>query len=516
MSLLFESISKSFAGIRALQDVSLEVRDGAVLGLVGENGAGKTTLMNVLGGVVEPDSGTMSIAGEEYKPTSPADAIRSRVAFIHQELNLFTNLSIAENIFIDRFPKVFSMFLDTRALNERARPVLRELNLDLSPSVTVETLSPGERQMVEIAKALAAEASIIIFDEPTTSLTDNETNRLFSIIRQLRDSGRTVIYISHILEDVLELADDVAVLRDGRLVGAGSVEDFSTDRMISLMVGRDITNLYPEKTAVPTGEPVLVANRVSQPGIVRDISFSLRRGEILGLFGLMGSGRTELARILFGIDPFESGTIESGDQVFQSLGPQARIDAGLAFVTEDRREEGLLMESPISENLALVSLSRYTQTPAALVNDRKLVAAGESMKEQLRIRTGDIQLLPAKSLSGGNQQKVVLGKWLLTDPSILILDEPTRGIDVGAKYEVYSIVDKLAAEGAGVLMISSELGELIGMSDRILVMSRGEVTGEFARDEFEKEAILRAAFRQSEIIADAGSAETGANKEADR
>jgi ABC-type sugar transport system ATPase subunit len=498
----FEGISKSFFGINALKEVTLDMESGAILGLIGENGAGKTTLMNILGGVLPPDSGQMRLFGRPYQPAGPAEAIDRGVAFIHQELNLFTNLTVAENIFIGGFPryKAFPL-VDKKRMNSEAEPLLHSINLEVSPSTKVETLSPGERQLVEITKALAADAKIIIFDEPTTSLTAKETRKLFDIIRQLRGEGKSIIYISHILDDVVALVDEVAVLRDGKLMATGPKEEFPIRRMISLMVGREIENLYPEKTSRPGAEPMLSVRGISQPGIVRDISLDLHKGEILGLFGLMGSGRTELARIVFGIDPHKEGDVLVEGEPLTSDDPQACIDKGMAFVTENRREEGLLMDHTIAENLGLVSLPEFVTGIGKFVREAEMYEAGGEMKETLSIKSGDISEALAKSLSGGNQQKVVIGKWLMSKPKILILDEPTRGIDVGAKYEVFTIVNRLASQGTAVLVISSELEELEAMCDRILVMSRGELTGTFERQEFDREVLLAAAFRQSEVIA---------------
>ncbi len=497
----FEGISKSFFGINALNDVTLEMEAGTILGLVGENGAGKTTLMNILGGVLPADSGHMRLFGEEYVPLGPAAAIERGVAFIHQELNLFTNLTVGENIFISGFPryKAFPL-VDKKRMNNSAEPLLQSINLDVSPGTKVETLSPGERQLVEITKALAADAKIIIFDEPTTSLTAKETRKLFDIIRQLKEAGTSIIYISHILDDVLALVDDVAVLRDGKLMATGPKEEFPIRRMISLMVGREIENLYPEKSSTPGSVQMLSLQGISQPGIVRDISFDLHKGEILGLFGLMGSGRSELARIVFGIDPHKEGEVLVEGEPLTAEDPQGCINRGMAFVTENRREEGLLMDHTIAENLGLVSLPAFVTGLGKFVRESELYDAAREIKETLSIKSGDISEALAKSLSGGNQQKVVIGKWLMSKPKILILDEPTRGIDVGAKYEVFTIVNRLASQGTAVLVISSELEELEAMCDRILVMSRGEMTGAFDRAEFDREVLLAAAFRQSEVI----------------
>lgn len=489
-------ISKAFFGVPALHDVSLGVREGGVLGLIGQNGAGKSTLMNIIGGVIQADSGTVTFAGEAYAPRSPAEASGRGIAFIHQELNLFTNLTVAENIFMGGFPQRRLgplRLIDRTLMRQRTQALLAPLELKLSHDTLIDDLSPGERQLVEIARALHSDARLIIFDEPTTSLAARETERLFRIMRRLREAGKTMIYISHILSDVKELADDVAVLRDGELVGSGEVAEFNVARMISMMIGRDLGQLYPPRKGQPASEVVLEVKGVSQAGIVKDISFGVRRGEIVGIFGLMGSGRTELARILFGLDPFEEGELLMNGVPLQGS-PQDSIRRGLAFVTENRREEGLMMEATIASNLALVALRDYARPPLGVVAANRLLAEARGVSAVLQVRSGDIGEQPVKSLSGGNQQKVVIGKWLMSGPKLFIMDEPTRGVDVGAKYEIYSIMGDLAAGGNSVLFISSELDELMGMCDRMLVMSRGEITGDFAKRDFNKSSVLHAAF----------------------
>jgi ribose transport system ATP-binding protein len=496
-------VSKAFFGIHAVQNVSLDLGRGRLLALIGQNGAGKSTLMNIVGGVVRADSGLMFLDGAAYDPHSAADASRSGIAFIHQELNLFTNLTIAENIFIDRFPqRKFGplSLIDRAGMHQRTRDLLTQVNLDLQPDTPVERLSPGERQLVEVAKALHLDARIIIFDEPTTSLTTRETERLFDLIRRLREAGTSIIYISHILGDVMRLADDIAILRDGQLVAAGPRTEFDVGRMITLMIGRAIEQLYPPRRSAPQSGILLATRDLTARGIVKNVSFILHRGEVLGLFGLMGSGRTELARMIFGLDGFDSGELLVRDNALQHHTPQSSIRNGLAFITENRREEGLLMNMTIAENIALAALPRFGATPLQIIERSRLADAAATAAELLQIKTGSVTL-PAKSLSGGNQQKVVIAKWLMSRPSIFIMDEPTRGIDVGAKYEIYSIIDRLAADGGGVLFISSEIEELLAMCDRILVMSKGEIVGEFARGGFDKEKILRSAFREEVVAA---------------
>ena len=495
--LRFENLGKDWFGVPAVRDLTLDVAEGQVLGLIGENGAGKSTLMNMIGGVTAPSHGGMLWRGAPYAPASAADATAAGIAFIHQELNLFTNLTVAENLFIDAFPRragLLRPLIDRRAMRERAEAILGRLALDIPSDRTLDALSPGERQLVEIARALHREASLIIFDEPTTSLTSRETDRLFATIEGLQREGRTIIYISHILQDVRRLASRVAVLRDGRLVGEGQTPDFDIPRMIRTMIGRDLATVYPVRTAPPRERAVLEVRSLTAPGVIEDVSLSVREGEILGLFGLMGSGRSELARILMGLDPAASGEARLDGRPLRG-GPRERIRAGLAFVTENRREEGLMMDASIRDNLALPAIESFS---GRLWLDReRLVASTEALRDTVRLKAQDLGRQAVRTLSGGNQQKVVIGKWLPTRPRLFILDEPTRGVDVGAKSEIYAIADRLAAEGAGLLVISSELDELMGLCDRIAVMSRGEIVAVVNRADFEERRIIATAFRQT-------------------
>jgi ribose transport system ATP-binding protein len=492
--LQFDQISKSFFGVPVLREVSLTVPRGQTLGLVGENGAGKSTLMNILGGVLRADDGRMLLDGEAYAPLAPADAAQRGVGFIHQELNLFTNLSVAENIFISDFPKrrfARLSFVDRRAMRERTKALLDVLDLRVAPETLIESLSPGERQLVEIAKALSIDARLIILDEPTTSLTSRETEQLFAVIDRLRAQGISMIYISHALEDVLRMCDEIVVLRDGAVAGSGVRADFTVERMVTLMVGRQLEQLFPLREGRLTNDAILEARALTQPGIINNINFRLHRGEVLGVAGLMGSGRTELARILFGLDQVASGEIRAGGIVINQLSTRQRIEHGLAFLTEDRRAEGLMMDASIADNIALAALPRFAGAAALdLASVKKAVG---KTAEAVRIKSADLYHQPVRTLSGGNQQKAVFAKWLLAEPSVFILDEPTRGIDVGAKHEIYRLINDLAARGAGVLLISSEIEELIGTCDRILVMANGEIRDCLARPEFGRERILRAA-----------------------
>ena len=489
-------LRKSFSGVEVLHGVDFSLGHAQALGLVGENGSGKSTTMNILGGVFPSDGGTMRLNGREYVPTSPRDARANGVAFIHQELNLFKNLSIAENLFLGDFPRLGGKWplINRRAALKRTAELLALVDLELSPSTPVGRLSQGERQLVEVAKALRTEARIIIFDEPTTSLTTRETERLFEIIERLKTQNIAIIYISHILGDVRRLCDDIVVLRDGAVVEALPTEMLTPERLISSMVGRTIDQLFPPRTSRPrAGEPVLTVKGLSQPGVIKDIAFTLQPGEVLGVSGLMGAGRSEMARILFGLDPHAKGDIIVDGQRLDEVSPRACIARGMAFLTEDRRGEGLLMEASVTDNIALPSLINYARGFAYIVDGKSLAGDARRASRTVLINAHDIDRTPAKHLSGGNQQKVVIAKWLLRNPRVFILDEPTRGIDVGAKYEVYKIINQLAADGAGVLLISSELEELLGMCDRILVMRRGEIRSMHQTSAFDRELILKSA-----------------------
>jgi ribose transport system ATP-binding protein len=498
MALLqLENITKSFFGVEVLHGVNLTLERGKIVGLIGENGSGKSTTMNILGGVHQPDSGRMSIDGVPYAPTSPRDALANGISFIHQELNLFPNLSIEENLYIRGFPKLHWMLpvIDRKKIRTRTKQLLELVDLQIPPGTLVSRLSQGERQLVEIAKALSTDARIIIFDEPTTSLTRNEIDRLFNIVDRLRKQQIGVIYISHILNDVLRLADSITVLRDGNVVGSAEKSEFTIDRMISMMVGRSIKQLFPKRNGGSSGEPLLKVEGLTQPGIIRNVSFSIARGEILGLAGLMGAGRSETARILFGLDSHKSGTIEIEGQKLENADAHAAMRAGMAFLTEDRRAEGLLMNLPIYDSEALPNLDAHSHSATGWIDNKALQSKAEDYSKQVQLNTAGIGSVLARNLSGGNQQKVVLAKWLMRKPRLFILDEPTRGVDIGAKAEIYRIINALVDEGCAVLMISSEMEELIGMCDRILVMSNGEITGSFNRKEFNQERILEAAMR---------------------
>ena len=432
--------------------------------------------MNILGGVFPADEGDMALAGSVYRPRDPAEAARCGVSFVHQELNLFPNLTIAENIFLNDLPRS-RLGLDRRALHARARVFLERVRLKHDPHTPVERLSAGERQLVEIARALRERARLLVLDEPTTSLSQPETERLFEIVADLRGEGIALVYISHNLNDVLRLADTIAVLRDGALVAEGPRSGFSAADLIRQMVGRPIERLFPSRAAPAGTEVLLEAIGLCRRGALRDITFQVRTGEVLGIAGLMGSGRTELCRAVFGLDPLDDGEIRIRGERLARPSPARCMTRGMAFLTEDRREEGLLLDATIDDNIALASLKRFDRF--GFVSNRKIQDDSERMAGALAIAGS--RRRSARMLSGGNQQKVVLAKWLLREAVLFLLDEPTRGVDIGAKAEIYEIMNRLTARGAGILLVSSELEELLGLSDRILVMRGGMLRGEFAR-----------------------------------
>jgi ABC-type sugar transport system ATPase subunit len=497
--LRIEGLSKSFFGVEVLHGVGFALHEGEVLGLVGENGSGKSTTMNILGGIHQPDSGTVTLGGRPYRPARPRDAQDAGLAFIHQELNLFENLSIEENLFISGFPQYGRRLplIDRRQIRKRTAEMLEMVDVRYPPSTPVSRLSQGERQLVEIAKSLSFDAKIIILDEPTTSLTRRETEKLFAIMERLRDQGIGLIYISHILGDVLRVCDTIQVLRDGYLVGGGPAAEQNIDGIIGMMVGRTIENLFPPRDTRPQEAPALEVEGVTQRGVVKDVSFTLRKGEVLGVAGLMGAGRSELARIVFGLDEFESGTIKVDGAPLETVTPELCMARGIAFLTEDRRGEGLMMDASVSDNTALASLRAYAAKLTGWIGRGRLDDDVAEVSRRVQVNTTDYRNTLVKNLSGGNQQKVVIGKWLLREPKVFILDEPTRGIDVGAKFEVYKIINQLVAEGTAVLFISSEMEELIGMCDRILVMHRGEITAIHDRHDFDSERILETAMATS-------------------
>jgi ribose transport system ATP-binding protein len=486
--LVLKDINKGFFGAMVLHNISLDVRKGEILGLVGENGAGKSTLMNILGGVLPPDTGSMELKGQPYSPSNPRDADKARIAFIHQELSLFSNLTVAENMFIDDLPTTALWSVQFEKMRTEAREYIEKFGVNTTPDAKVETLSMGIRQTIEITKALIKNAEIIIFDEPTTSLSQTEKDNLFKIIPQLKAQGVTIIYISHIIEDVFHLCDRIAVLRDGLLVGVQGKDQVSYNQVVKMMVGRELNQVYPtiEKNI---GEVVYRAKHIQRGKAVKDVSFDLRVGEIVGLFGLMGAGRTELVRCLFGADPIDAGEIEFKGKHYRRISPEISINKGIAFITEDRRQEGLLMPKTVKENIVLAKLNDLRER-FGVISSKKEDQEADMVIKELNVKVQDKNKQAAKNLSGGNQQKVVISKWILKEPSMFIMDEPTRGVDVGSKYEIYTIINTMAKNGATVLFISSEMEELMGICDRIMVMSKGKLVAEVPKSDYSQEKII--------------------------
>ena len=487
--LKMNDIWKSFFGVRVLHGIHLELGKGEILGLVGENGAGKSTMMNILGGVLKKDKGTMELEGKPYDPVSPKSATGAGIVFIHQELNLFSNMTVAENMFIDGFPTVFGGAIDKRAVRLSCIQYIEKYELPVRPETKIETLPMGTRQMVEIAKALIKSARIIIFDEPTTSLSHREKEKLFDTILNLKANGISVIYISHILEDVFRLCDRISVLRDGRIAGTKWKADFSEKEIIKMMVGRELNQAYPTFEERSIGETMLKAVDVTRGTVVKGVSVELKSGEIVGLYGLMGAGRTEFVRAIFGVDTMDSGEVHVRGKKVEKLTPLSCIKLGMAFITEDRREEGLLMPKSVRDNLIIIKLrdilGRFT-----VVDRKREISLSNSAIEDLKVKVSEPGIQAVNSLSGGNQQKVVFGKWVLKEPQIFIMDEPTRGVDVGAKFEIYTIITGMAKKGSAILMVSSEMEELMGVCDRILVMKNGKISGEVPRPDFHQETIV--------------------------
>lgn len=489
--LKLNSICKSFSGVNVLQNINLSLDKGKVLGLVGENGAGKSTLMNIVGGIHKPDEGNIYIEGEETVHKNPLEALEKGIAFVHQELNLFNNLTVVENIYITNFPKNKVGSISYKKMAEKAKTVISELDTGIDVNKPVGELTMGQRQLVEIAKAIEHNAKIIIFDEPTTSLSNNEKEKLFVIVKQLAAKGVGIIYISHILDDIFNLCDEIMVMRDGHFIGQKKKEDTNKTEIIEMMIGRSISQLYPyiEKQF---GDVILEVKNLSQDKKVNNVSFHIREGEILGLFGLMGAGRSEAARAIFGIDPFESGEIYIYGEKMEKITPSAMIGKGVAFITENRREEGLLMPKSVKDNLSLTYLNSI-KGKLNFVRTRQENRDTDEIIKSMKIKTNNKGCQIVRNLSGGNQQKVVIGKWMLTNPRIFILDEPTRGIDVGAKYEIYNHINELSKNKSAVLFISSEMEELMGVCDRIMVMSQGKLAGELQREEYSSNNLIELA-----------------------
>ncbi len=491
-SISLSGISKFYPGVVALDDVSLHVGAGEIVGLVGENGAGKSTMMKILGGSIEPDRGTITIDGEEHDGLTPTEATELGIAFVHQELNLFENLDVAANVYIGREPFRYGplRLVDNAKLHAAVQPLLDRLGATFSPSTPVERLSLAQRQMVEIAKVLSMDARLVIFDEPTSSLPVAETEKLLEVIAGLKANGIAVIFISHRLHEIVEACDRVLVLRDGRMVGTLEGEAINHDAMVKLMVGRDLKVSYKPPT-LPRGDVVLSARGVrTGTWPHKEIDLDLHSGEILGLAGLVGAGRTELARVLFGIDGAFGGVIHLDGEEIHFASSADAVKAGVFLVPEDRKGAGLLLDMSIAENVSLPNLAAYSRN--MLVSREREMARAERSRVELDIRAPGVSVRTG-ALSGGNQQKVVLAKWLAMDPKVIIFDEPTRGIDIGAKAEIYRLMRALTDNGVAVLVISSDMEEVIGVSDRVAVMHEGHISGILDRAQSSEENILRLA-----------------------
>ena len=493
-----ENIVKTFPRVKALDHVRFELRSGEVMALLGENGAGKSTLMKILSGVYTRDGGTMSIFGKEYGDLTPKMAQEAGVAIIHQELNMCRHLSVTENMFLGR-EKRNGIILSNREMENEARKILEELKIDLDPGQVVGELPVSKQQMVEIAKALSTNARILIMDEPTSALTAREIEDLFRIIRDLKSKGCGIVYISHRLEELEHIVDRVTVMRDGQYITTMNFADTTLDEIIANMVGREIKEKFP-RVECKKGKKILEVRGLNAGRMVRDVSFDLYEGEIVGFAGLMGAGRTETTRAIFGVDPKESGQILLNGQEVQIRKPSDAIRAGIVLAPEDRKKDGLCTKLSIRQNIALPNLDLLCDK-AGVVSRRKETEMCDQAVKNLKIKTPNVEI-NADNLSGGNQQKVVVGKWLARDSKVVIFDEPTRGIDVAAKVEIYNLMNKLKAEGIGVMFVSSEMPEVMGIADRIIVMCDGRITGELMASEATQNEILTLATRFEKKIAD--------------
>lgn len=493
LALQMRRIGKTFPGVKALDSVDFELRAGEVMALVGENGAGKSTLLKILAGVHQQDEGEISVAGRAVEISDPQDSQRLKIAMIHQELNLAEHLSVAENVFVGREPRTKLGFVDSRSMNRETRKVFEESlhTADIDPRAEVRQLSIAQKQLVEIARALSLQADIMVMDEPTSSLSDSEVRVLLELVGQLRDGGLAVIYVSHRLEEVFEVGDRVTVLRDGQLVGVHSTQETTPDEIVKMMVGRELEDLYGEaaETPSPEGGPEggLEVRDLVLSGTSQGLSLRVRAGEIVGLSGLMGAGRTELARAIFGADPIDGGTVLVEGEEVPGGSPARVIEAGIGYVPEDRKLQGLFLDMSVRKNISAASSQHVGRVGFIRSRDDQRLA--EEARDRLKIRAGSVEQ-SVRDLSGGNQQKVVLAKWMAVGPRVLILDEPTRGVDVGGKAEIYALIRQMAEQGMALMVISSELPEVLGISDRVLVMRGGTLVGELSGSEANEEKVM--------------------------
>jgi ribose transport system ATP-binding protein len=479
--LKMEGISKAFPGVQALSGVQLDLYKGEVHALLGENGAGKSTLMKILTGIYQKDAGTIEYLGKEIEVHNTKEAQGLGISIIHQELNLAPHLTVAQNIFIGREPKRLKLFLDEKKLNTETQKLFDRLHINLDPRELVGNLTVAKQQMVEIAKALSFDSKVLIMDEPTAALTDSEIDALFVMIRKLRQDGVGIIYISHRMEELKKITDRVSIMRDGTYVGTINTKDATIDQIISMMVGRKIDNNQKPEIKRQNKEKVLEVKNLNRGRAIRDVSFELHKGEIVGFAGLMGAGRTEVARAIFGADPLDSGEMFVKGQKVHIKSPTDAVNHGIGYLSEDRKQFGLMVGMDVKTNIAMASMKDFLK-PLGWMDTPKIKQQSEEMVQKLRIKTPSINQT-VKNLSGGNQQKVVIGKWLTRDSDILIFDEPTRGIDIGAKDEIYRLLAELAEQGKTIIMISSELPEVLRLSHRIIVMCEGRITGELKNDE---------------------------------
>ena len=488
--LTMKNIKKSFSGVAALKNAELELNKGEVVALMGENGAGKSTLMKILTGIYSKDEGTVTFEGKEVEYKSVSESEEAGIAIVHQELNMMNDLTVAQNLFIGKERKK-GIFIDDAKMAGDAKELFKKLNVDINPNVKIGNLTVGKQQMVEIAKAISTNAKVIVFDEPTAALTDSEIEELFKVINDLRDKGTGIIYISHRMDEINVISDKVIVMRDGEYVGTLVTKECTKDDIIKMMVGRTVFMEPKTKSDVAAdAEVVLRCENLNRGKHVRDVSFDLRKGEILGFSGLMGAGRTEVARLIFGADPMDSGKIYIHGKEVSIKSTKDAVNAGIGYLSEDRKRYGLLVDKSVEENTCLSSLEKFTK--GLFIDGSKSKTVSEKYVQELRTKTPSVTQI-IKKLSGGNQQKVVIAKWLVKDSEILIFDEPTRGIDVGAKSEIYDLMERLVKEGKSIIMISSELPEVLRMSDRVVVMCEGRITGCLDISEASQEGIMTCA-----------------------
>lgn len=481
-----KNVTKRFPGVTALSNINFRLQRGKVHALMGENGAGKSTLMKIIAGIYQADEGELYLRGEKVTFHTPKQALNQGISMIHQELSPILDMTIAENLFLGK-EFVKSQFIDYRRMNSEAAALLQRVGVELAPTLVMKQLSVSQMQMVEIAKALSYDAEIIIMDEPSATITEREISNLFGIIQSLKEEGRCVVYITHKMDEVFQIADEITVFRDGKYIGTYDKDEIDENQLVVKMVDRELTEIFPARSQTP-GEVVMEVEALSQEGVFQNISFALRKGEILGFSGLMGSGRTEVMNAIFGITRPTSGWIKiNGSRISRPI-PRKIIAQGVGYVTEDRKGNGLVMDMDVFDNTILPSLDKLSNR-AGFINRRKAMQAAAEFKDKLQIKIAGMNQT-VKQLSGGNQQKIVLAKWLLQNPDILIFDEPTRGIDVGAKTEIYKLIDGLAKEGKAIIIISSEMPEILGMSDRVIVFYEGRKKGELNREEATQERIM--------------------------